>query len=106
LSIGLPPTPDVGVEGAELFLDFEEGLGVGDGGGDFEAVSDDAFVFEELGLVLGGEAGDFGWVKVGEGFAVGGTFLEDGFPGEAGLGAFEDQELEEEAVVVDRDAPL
>src|SRR5947209_18477111 len=39
--------PDVGVEAAELFLDGEECAGVGDGGGDLEAVADDAGVGEE-----------------------------------------------------------
>ena len=38
--------PQVVIETSELFLHFEEGLRVGHGGGDFEAIADDAGVLQ------------------------------------------------------------
>ena len=38
--------PQVVIETSELFLHFEKGLRVGHGGGDFEAIADDAGVLQ------------------------------------------------------------
>ena len=98
--------PDVAVEGAEFFLDGEEGLGVGNGGGDFEAVADDAGIAKEFAGLAAAVAGDFAGVEMVEGGAIVFALVEDGFPAQAGLGALEDEEFEEEAVVVDGEAPF
>lgn len=49
--------PDVHVEGAEFFLDLQEGLGVADGGFDFQAVADDAGIFEQHIVYCGDRSG-------------------------------------------------
>ena len=98
--------PDVGVEGAEFPLDFEEASGVVDDGLDFASVADDPGVGQEALDVGVGVGGDFLGVEVGEGFAEVFPLVEDGLPGEAGLHAFEAEELELLLVVVEGDAPL
>ena len=98
--------PDVGVEGAELLLDGQEGTGVADRRLDLGPVADDAGVGQELLHPGRREARHLGGVEVGEGLAVAGAALEDGGPAEAGLRPLEHQELEVGGVVVHRHAPL
>lgn len=99
-------SPDVGVEGAEFFLDLEEGLGVADGGFDFQAVANEAGVFEQRAYFAAIEAGNFFWIEVGENAAVVVAFFEHGVPTQASLDSFESEKFEEGAVVVDGDAPF
>ena len=75
--------PDVAVEGAELFLDLQEALGVVDDGLDLASVSDDARVGHQALDVGFGEGGDFVGVEAGEGFAEVLPLVEDGLPGES-----------------------
>jgi len=98
--------PDELVEGAEFPLHPQEGLGVRDGGLDFKAIADDARVAKEGAEFFGFVAGDFGGIEAAEELAIAFTFLKDGVPAEAGLRAFEDQEFEPTAVVVDGNAPF
>jgi hypothetical protein len=98
--------PDPGVEAAELLLDGEERPGVGDGSGDLEPVADDSGVGEQQRGLFGAIAGDGRGVELSEGRAIPLALFEDGLPTETCLGAFEDEQLEESAVVMDRYAPL
>ncbi len=50
--------------------------------------------------------GDDGRIEVVEGFPVVFPLFENRLPTQARLGPFEDQELEESAVVMDRDTPF
>jgi hypothetical protein len=43
---------------------------------------------------------------VGKGFAVGGTFLEDGFPRQPGLGALKEEEFKQTPIIIGADAPF
>lgn len=79
---------------------------VGDGGVDLQAIADDAGIGEELFDFGRGVAGHADWIEVVEGLAIGLALLEDGVPGETGLGAFEVEEFEEGAVIAERDAPF
>src|SRR5215469_657668 len=98
--------PDVAVEGSELFLNFEEGLGVGDGGANFQFVADDAVVVQQRGDFALVEAGYALGVKLAEGGAVVFALAQDRVPTESGLGAFEDEEFKQMAVIVRRHAPF
>jgi hypothetical protein len=98
--------PDIFIEGGEFELGVEEGARVLDHGIDFEAVANDARIFEEGFPFSGVVFEDFVGVELIEGFAVVVAFFEDGEPAKAGLGPFEVEHFEEEAVVVDGNAPL
>lgn len=90
--------PKVAIEGAEFLLPAEERLRVADGGGDFQAVADDAGVGEE--------GGDFAGIEAIERAPVVFAFGEKSGPARAGLGTFENEQSKERAVVAMRDAPL
>jgi hypothetical protein len=98
--------PGVDVKRSELVLHGEKRTGVVDGGGDLEAVADDARIAEQGGPAAGVEPCHAGGVEVLVHLAVAIALAEDGLPTQAGLGALEDEELEQGAVVVDRHAPL
>jgi hypothetical protein len=98
--------PDVAIEAAELFLDLEECLGVGDGRGDLEPVAHNAgIVHEPLDLVRI-EARDLRRIKAVECLAIRLALVEDRGPAQTGLGPFKNQELEEHSVVVLRNSPF
>ena len=94
------------MEASELALDFEKRARVADRRCDFESVADDAGVGRGFVDLFRGEACDFDGIEMSEHSAIGVAFLEDGGPAEARLGAFEDEEFEKGAVVVDGDAPF
>lgn len=53
-----------------------------------------------------GHGGHFFGIKKVEGFSVAISSFEDGFPGESSLRPFENEHLEEMAVITGGDAPL
>jgi len=115
LAVGLPlvadrraanKLPGVGVEGAKFVLHFQKGLRVGNGRGDFQAVTDDPGIGQKLPHSFGIEQRDFSGVKPAENFTVTLALFQDGIPAEACLRAFESQEFEPEAFVVNGNAPL
>lgn len=72
--------PDIGIKGAESFLDFKKVFGVVDGGFDFGPITDDAGVLEEgcdFALIV---AGDFFGLEMIEGFTEIFAFSENGVP--------------------------
>jgi hypothetical protein len=64
---------------------------------------DDRGFDTDLPLVV---AGDLPWIEPVERATVGVPLAEDGAPAQTRLRSFEDEELEEEAIVVYRDAPF
>ena len=80
--------PDVGVEGAEFFLNFQEGAGVTDGGVDFEAVADDSGVAKQFANLLFVVARHFLRVESVKHFAISRAFLQDRVPTQSRLRAF------------------
>src|ERR1700757_3590955 len=85
--------PDVFVEAAKFFLYFQEGLGVRHGGGDFQAVADDAGVGEKLARFLAAKTRHFYWIKSRVNYLVAGAFLQNGVPAQTCLRAFENQKF-------------
>src|SRR5439155_1336905 len=71
-----------------------------------QAVADDAGVAHQALDVTGAEAGHLRRVEAGEGLAVALALAQDRQPGQAGLGAVEQELLVPAPVVVDGDAPL
>ena len=98
--------PDEFVEGAKFLLHLEEGFRVGDGGLDFEAVADNAGIAEEGSRLLGVIARHFRGIEAAKELAIAFALLENGVPTEASLRAFEDEEFEPDAIVVDGDTPF
>jgi hypothetical protein len=76
------------------------------GGVDLRAVAHDACVAEELAFLCRAVARDFRRVEIVECAAVVLALRENRVPRQAGLRAFENQELEQRPVVAHRDAPL
>ena len=99
-------SPQVGVEAAEFGLDGEGKLGVENRRFDLEAVADDPGIREQALDFGGAETGDLRDFEVGKSPVIGIALFQDGDPAQAGLRAFEDQEFEQFAIVVQRDAPL
>lgn len=98
--------PYILVECPEFFLGCEEGFGVGDGGGDFQAIANDTGIGHQFRGFRFGIARDFFWIKLVKGFAKIFTLLQHAIPTQASLHAFENKKFEELAIVVKRHAPL
>ena len=98
--------PDVFVERTKRLLDVEEGFRIAYRGCDFEPVANDAGVAQQAFELAPIVASDALRVEAIEGGAVVLAFLQDGVPAETGLRAFENEELEESAVIVLRQSPL
>ena len=75
-------------------------------GRDLQAVANDAGIAQQALQLAAIVAGDALRAEAVEGGAVVLAFLQDRVPTQAGLGAFEDKKLEENAIVVLRQAPF
>ena len=98
--------PDVAVERAEFFLHTQEGFCILYRGGDLKPVAHDAGIAQEtLRLAAGVTSNSFGIEPI-EGGAVVFPFLQDCVPAQACLGALQEQELKQDAIIVLRLSPL
>src|SRR5712692_3723410 len=113
----LPSASDTGVRAGTCFMlrrrlcsgcppDFEERAGVADRRFDLETVAHDPGGGQQLPDLACAEARDLFGIESGERPAIVVPLVEDRRPGQAGLGAFEDQELEQPPIVVDRHPPF
>ena len=98
--------PDVIFETTEFFFHFQKLLRVSDGGFDFEAVADDAWVVHQLLFLFFIIFCDFPGVEIIEGFPVILPFIQHDFPAQTCLCAFQNQKFEKLAVIVHRDTPF
>jgi len=98
--------PNVGVEISKLFLHGEECLSILDRGGDFEPVAHDAGISEQLFNLSQIVSGDFFSVEIIKGLTIVIAFIQDCGPTQSGLGAFENEEFEQEPVIMNGDAPF
>ena len=99
-------SPDIFIETAKLFLDLKKCFGVPNGGIDLQTIADDAGVAEQflnLALVV---FCDLARIKVIKGRAVVLALPQNSLPTQPGLGAFENQKLEQRAIVMWGHAPL
>ena len=98
--------PQVACKRRIFFEKLQESAGVFDRGLYFQAIADDAGVLHQAVNIFLAVAGDAPGIEVVERLAIVVPLPQDGQPAETGLGAFEDQHLEEPAIVVQRDTPL
>jgi len=98
--------PDVLIETAELFLDSEESFGIFDRGRNLQLVANDARIAKQFGDFSPVVARDFFRIESVERAAVVFPLIQDSVPAQSGLRAFEYQEFEQHAIVVEWDAPL
>src|SRR6516165_10253990 len=98
--------PEISVEAAEFVLHSQHGTGVLHGGIDLQAIANNAGVGEKLPHLALSIPRDCRSIKVVKGSPVVVPLLENSLPAQACLGAFQDEELEEPSVVMDRNAPL
>ena len=87
-------------------MDREEPASVLDRGRDFEPIADDSGIGEQTAHFLGIVACDEARLELAEDFPVALALGEDRHPGQAGLRALENEQLEQRAIVVLRNAPL
>jgi len=99
-------TPEIGVETSGLILDFQKHPGVAHRGLDLAPVADDVGISKQLLDPSRIIRGDPLRVEAVERLTVTLAFPQDGDPAQAGLGALQDEKLEQPAVVVQRDPPL
>src|SRR5438093_7956393 len=98
--------PDVPVERPVLLLHDKARFRVIDRRADLHAIPHDALVAHEPRDVPCRVAGDLFRIEAIECLPVGGALAQDRLPRKSGLRAFEDEELEEPAVIVERRTPL
>ena len=89
-----------------LLLKVQKRLGIADRGLDLQPIAHDAGIFHQPRDVALAEARDALGIEAGECRAIALALVEDGRPGQPGLRAFQDQELELGAVVPGGHAPL
>src|SRR6185312_14984425 len=99
-------SPDILVKAAEVFLDSKKRTRVCKSGFDLQPIADNSRIRQQPGDRLLVKASDLCGIELRECSPVSIPFLEDGVPTEAGLGAFQNKELEKPVVVVNRHAPL
>ena len=98
--------PDKGVKTAELLLHSYKCTGIGDSALYFQSIAYDTRVEKQRGYFSIREPGDFCCIKFRKGRAIVFALVEDGRPGKARLRAFENQELEQNAIIMDGNAPF
>src|SRR4029450_1485338 len=98
--------PDVGVEGSEFLLACQKRYGVPNGAVNLEPVSHDPGIGEERFDSRRSKSGDTSGIELRKRLSISQPLLEDRFPAQTGLRALERQEFEQDAIVVDRHAPL
>jgi hypothetical protein len=98
--------PYIFVEAAELFLRFEKSFGVLDGGGDFQAIANDAGVVEKFGDFRFAVARDLLRIELIERFAKVFALLQNAIPAQASLHSLQYEKFEQFAIVMERHAPL
>jgi hypothetical protein len=98
--------PNVLVEAPELLLHREKRFRVLDRRVNLQFVANNARVREELLDFARIVSRNFVRLEIIESAPVVLSLFQDGNPAQAGLGAFENQELEQQAVVVNRHAPF
>src|SRR5689334_8516885 len=90
-----------------MFLgDRDKRASVANRAGDLEPIAHDARILHERAELRGVEARDFAWIEARERAPIRVALVEDRAPTETCLRAFEDEELEERAVVMDGPAPF
>ena len=98
--------PDISIKTLELFLHSQKRLRVPHSRFDLEAITDDTGVGEKDRKLCGFIGCDPGRCKSTESLAIRFTFGQDGGPTQAGLGAFQYEELEKHAIIVLGHAPF
>src|SRR5579872_721374 len=98
--------PDVGIEAAEFFLHAKERLRILNCGCNLEFVANDARVAQQLLHLAPVIERNASRIESIERLAIVAALVEDRIPAQSGLSAFENEELEEPAIVVQRNAPL
>ena len=98
--------PDVSVEAAEFLLHSEKGLGIDDGGPDLQAIAHDAGIGQQSSYSRRPVASDASSIEAIEGAAIIFALIENGGPAKSRLRAFQNEQLEQLTVVMQRHTPL
>src|SRR2546430_697410 len=98
--------PDVPVEATELFLDLQKASRVGDGRFNFQAIPNDALVFQQARDICRIESCDLPYIEVLERLPEIVALSQDGNPAQPRLEALQHQHLEDLPIVMDWHPPF
>jgi hypothetical protein len=98
--------PDVRIKTPELPLNLQECPGILHRRLDFQTIPHNAFVLHQATYPFGIESGYVSGIEAGEGPTVSGTLLQYRQPVQSRLGAFENEHLKQEPVIMHRPSPL
>ena len=98
--------PDVFIKSSKLFLDFKKTLSVIDGAVNFELISNDTCIIQELlnfrFLILR----DFDIIKIVKSFSEIFSFIQDGTPAQSGLKSIEQNKFKMLMIIMHRNSPF
>ncbi len=106
LGLAVHKAPNVFGKRTKFVLHVNKRPGIADRRDDLEPIADDAWVQKEFFDAFVGKARHFFRIELSERFAISFALAIDGDPTQAGLGAFEREELKLLAIVADRHAPF
>ena len=106
LRLATHKSPDILVETAEFFLDRQKRTRVRESGFDLQPVAYDSRIRQQLCDRLLVKSSHLGGIEHGERSPISIPLFENRVPTEAGLGPFENEELEKAVIIVNRHAPF
>jgi len=106
LRLSVAELPDEAVEAAERRLHFEKLPRVNYCGLHFQPVAHDARILQQRFYVISVVSGNAAGIEIIEGAAIVFALAQNGEPAQPGLGAFQNQEFEQAAVIVQRHGPF
>src|SRR5262245_21517612 len=98
--------PDEVAESLKLFLNSQERLSICHGGLDLQAVANDSSIAHQLLLLANPVPGNLTGIKVVEGDPIICATLQNRQPTQSSLSALQNQKLEQESIVPNRNAPF
>src|SRR6516165_5200044 len=98
--------PNIGVEAAKMPLHLDESFGIHDGGFDLQSVAYDPGIVEQFSELLLSVSRDLAWLEIVKGAAVALALSQYGDPAQPCLRAFENEQLEQSSIIVERATPF
>ena len=98
--------PNIGVEAAKMPLHLDKSFGIHDGGLDLQSVAYDPGIAEQFSELPLSVSRDLAWLEIVKGAAVALALSQYGDPAQPCLRAFENEQLEQSSIIVERATPF
>jgi len=98
--------PNIGVEAAKMPLHLDKSFGIHDGGFDLQSVAYDPGIVEQFSELPLSVSRDLAWLEIVKGAAVALALSQYGDPAQPCLRAFENEQLEQSSIIVERATPF